>query len=253
MTPLPDFLDISNVANPFTLAYLAVLVGGLCRLLKTKTASQIIAWLPPDDLKMIPPTAIPWIAVAVAGLAALGNAKLNAHTDWPHALALGLMAAVLSGGTAIGGHETLGKLAGLIFAKPTPPSNDAPPAQPPTGGGSLSRRMFVAAAATLILVAAFASPPTLSTPMAGAELAAGCTAAEAKTAKDVALTIADFACIAASDLTDVPALIKACNLIESPALKAFLDTAVGEREAAKRSGFRWPGPAKSLDAGRDGS
>lgn len=140
MNPTPT-IDLGNVQNPFTLAFIALMVGGLVRMLRTKTAAQLleaipVSWIKPlntQERKWI----LPWIAMALSVLIVFADAKINGGATWQQAGTLALLG-LLSGGLAVGGHETIAKLVGSYvyppkgsLPPPTAPSHDGPGNPPP--------------------------------------------------------------------------------------------------------------------------
>lgn len=227
MTPNPT--DIANVANPFTLVYLAVIVGALARLLKTKTMGQILDSVPLSFVKSIPPRVLPWVAVALAGLIALGDARLNGHLSWKDAGLMGLLGAVLGGGSAIGGHETIAKLVGAVLPSVATKKDDDTP-KPPIAGGMV----------TILAVWVLASGAVMVGNL-------GCTRQQARAVTDAAfLTIDQVLCVEGSELVEESAIAALCAIADAAPLRSVLRSLIGQRVAAKRAGFVWPGP---LDAG----
>lgn len=104
------------------LAALALIVGALVRLLKTEKLNGFLAKL---SLPPIPKRALPWVAV-VLGFALAALEALLRGEKAPAALAQGLYG-VLSGATAVGGDQTVGK---LVEGKPKakPEADPEPPA-----------------------------------------------------------------------------------------------------------------------------
>lgn len=87
------------------LAVLAVLVGGIVRLLKTNRLNLILAKF---SLPPVPKRALPWIAVLLGFALAMLEAFVSG-AKLPQAVTAGLLG-VLSGATAVGGDQTVGKL-----------------------------------------------------------------------------------------------------------------------------------------------
>src|SRR5690348_10218139 len=130
-----------NLTNPTlltTMAIIAVFVGGVVRVLKTKKMSDLLDALP--FTKSIPKDLLPWLAVLLGVIITTLDGKLNGHiATWQQALEVAL-AGIFAGGTAVAGHETVAKALGKKKdgAPPVDPSElktDPPP--PPS---SLSRR-----------------------------------------------------------------------------------------------------------------
>jgi hypothetical protein len=114
-------------------ALVAVLVGGLVRLLKSGRLNLTLAWF---GVPSIPKAALPWLALALGFAAMTLDAKLGGAA-WGAALTAGL-AGILSGALAVAGNETLAaatsrlspKLGAVVFAKRAPPP--IPPPKPAT-------------------------------------------------------------------------------------------------------------------------
>lgn len=166
----PLFDALKDVKNPFTILALAAFVGGLVRVLKTKPVGDFLDSLPPAWLKAIPKTSLPYVAVGIAIVIASLDARLNAHLPWGQALLTGALGGILSGGTAIGGHETLAKAISLFLKHDGPmPMPPAPPQNPPSTGGfsAYSFRRNVLGPAFLALCLG-------GTPLLVSEATAGC-------------------------------------------------------------------------------
>jgi hypothetical protein len=154
----PDFWK--NPVAPTTLATIAVIVGGVVRLLKTKQFSEILDALPVSWVKAIPKTYLPWLAVVLGVVLTMLDAKLNGGLKtWGEALWVGL-AGVLSGSMAIAGHETIAKTVERVRTgktdPPPPPARgqaDAMVSIPPAPPSGLSRYMLRTA---YLLVVGFA-------------------------------------------------------------------------------------------------
>lgn len=222
------FDSVKDVHSPFTLIFLAALVGAIVRVLKTKKVGDLLDVLP--LVKRLPPESLPWVAVFLGGVLAGLDAKLNAHLPISQAISMGLIGAVLSGGTAIGGHETVAKLLGSLTggnsnttAPPPPPKVD-PPADPPAA--SLRSMVGWWGVFTLALVIV----------LSGCSLF---TQGNAKTVKDAVLSTSDIACIEESPLLDVDEVATACHVLKSPLVREILRRLIGQREAAKRAGYTW--------------
>ncbi len=136
---------LKNPTSPQTLAAVALFVGAVVRMLRTKTVSQLLDAAPPEWIKRIPKDYLPWIAVGIGPLLVFLDAHFNAGHTWLDS-GLESIAGLLAGGTAVGGHETLGKAVGKVIYKPAgpldpppddmeaKPTNAAPesPAEPPS-------------------------------------------------------------------------------------------------------------------------
>lgn len=133
---------LKNPTSAQALIFFAFVTGAIVRVLKTKTVSELLDAAPPDWIKRVPKWLLPYLALVIGFAVTTLNAKLNAHKAWPDSLLDGLMGLVVSGGTAIGGHETIGKLVGLFLYKPKGPINQ--PAQlpgpdaPPVGANAMT-------------------------------------------------------------------------------------------------------------------
>lgn len=123
---------VSTLGQGGFLAALALVVGALVRLLKTDRLNFFLANL---SIPPIPKRVFPWIAV-VLGFALAAIEALLRGEKAPVALVQGLYG-VLSGATAIGGDQTVGKLVEGSKAKPErepevpPTASDVEPPQEP--------------------------------------------------------------------------------------------------------------------------
>jgi len=124
---LQQLLLLLKTQPHFTLAFFAVLVGGLVRFLKSAAGDQL--------LKRIPKSWPAWTAVAIGFALNFLNARLNVHETWTNALLVGLAGAVLSGGGAIGGDQTLAKLLAPFLTMPPSDSDKKKQDDPPKPGG----------------------------------------------------------------------------------------------------------------------
>ena len=116
-----QILDVlRDVRSPFTYVALAVFVGGVVRALKTQTAARVLENLGKifPFVRAMPPKAARWVAVALAFVVVLLDARLNAGLPWQSALVYAVVGAVLSGGGAIGGHETVAKTIASLLSPP---------------------------------------------------------------------------------------------------------------------------------------
>lgn len=96
------------------------------------------------------------------------------------------------------------------------------PKRKPGGGESLLPVVFVFCGALLV---ASAQP--------------ACSADQNRRIIDAGLSVAQIACVFASDLTDAPALAQACGVIRSPEFDAILRRLIAQREGARKAGVRW--------------
>lgn len=240
---------LKNAQDPFTWMFLAVVVGAVVRILKTKAVNNILDAIP--FTKRIPKDALPWVAVGLATAITFLDAKLNTGLTWRQSAWAAVCGAVFSGGGAVGGHETVAKLVGrIIYSKPDdgsgPPSplpkipnSTIPPGDYPRA------TMRIAFAATFVMLSAcslFGDP---------------------KTAAKTVLSIADIVCIETgngSAITNAKEAATACRIIDAaPELIDLIDKLIGQREAGKRAGYVWHPQgvtetvtdAGARDAGRD--
>lgn len=252
---LQAILDqLKNVENPFTFVYLALVVGALVRFLKSKKVSDLLDRLPPKWLNAIPKDKLPWLAVGIGAVLAFLDAKLNAKLPWQQSLLVALAGAVLSGGGAIGGHETIAKLLGSIFPSITSGGGgsssggtDTKDEKPktiilPRSQTGLAKWMAIPFALTLAACALFGDP---------------------KTATKTVLSVADIVCLETgngSAITDAKEAARICNMVNkaqdvAPELIDIIDKLIGQREAGKRAGYVWhpAGITETIakDAGRD--
>lgn len=101
-----------NIGEPGTLAIVAVAVGALVRVVRTKKADELLARLP--FTKPIPKHWLPWVALGLGALVIMLDAKLNGGIDtWAQAFNLALEGA-LAGAFAIAGHETVVRTPGRV-------------------------------------------------------------------------------------------------------------------------------------------
>ena len=140
--------QLKDVTNPITLASIAVIVGGVVRVLRTKKVGDLLDAMP--FTKRIPAPYLPWLAVALGMVLAFLDAKFNAGLSWRDALLVSL-AGILAGGTAVAGHETIAKTVGRVrtgnTTPPPPPTRKEMPASPsipPAPPSGLSRVVFFA-------------------------------------------------------------------------------------------------------------
>jgi hypothetical protein len=233
---------LKDVRNPSTMLVLALSVGALVRVLKSKKVGDILDAIPLSFVKRIPKAWLPWLSVGIGGALTMLDAKLNAGLAWGPAMQVALMGAVLSGGAAVGGHETIAKL----FSK-TASADDGRAAPPkdnePTRPGGLSLRAALLGAAVTWCVLG----------LSGCDLLRS---SAAKTAKDVVLTAADIACVEDSPLMTAEETAAACGILMNPFVRELLDNLIGQREAARRAGFVWKRKdvvetVTTKDAGRD--
>lgn len=238
----PDLLALfellKNVQHPFTLVFLATLTGAIVRILKTKKAGDLLDAIPFDFVHRIPPKALPWVALGVAGLLSFLDSWLNAKVSVGQAALQALIGMVLGGGTAIGGHETLAKL----FGQTTPPS-DPPPVQktpeiPPPPKvpevKSMRANFIWAALLSLVLMACAAFQKTLPfLPSAGQQ---ACIINEVEHGDDNPLTIINRCELAATitqDLIDaVTMLVEGAKRAKSMRLAAEHSRCVDDAGAA---------------------
>lgn len=120
---------IEAVSNPLTLGSIALAVGAIIRILKTKAVGDWLDALPRAWLKRIPKRALPWLALALGVVLAFVDLTLNEHLHWKAAI-VPSFAGVLAGAAAVGGHETIAKLLGSFAYKPKGPIDAKGPAGP---------------------------------------------------------------------------------------------------------------------------
>ncbi len=134
---------LKDVSNPLTLASIAVIVGGLVRVLRTKKVSDLLEAMP--FTKSIPKTYLPWVAVLLGMVLALLDARLNAGLPWKDSLVLALQG-IFSGALAVAGHETVAKTIGRVrtgnTTPPPPPTTKTDVNVPPAPPSGLSRVLF---------------------------------------------------------------------------------------------------------------
>lgn len=123
----PD--DLKNVQNPFTLAFVALAVGALVRLLRTKKLNDWLDQLPPSWIKRIPKESLPWVATALAVVICYLDLTLNAKMGWKEAVLPSLFG-VFAGSLAVNGHETIAKKIGKLIYKPEGPADPRGPLGP---------------------------------------------------------------------------------------------------------------------------
>lgn len=153
---------LKHPTSPAALAMIAVFVGGLVRILKSKPVSSLLDAIPVSWINRIPKGWLPWLAVLLGMVITLLDARLNAGMSWTDALYAGL-AGVLAGSTAVAGHETVAKVIGFFIYKPngpldppSSPTDKAPPADkdasvPPTSNRLAFLRRPLMLAATFVL------------------------------------------------------------------------------------------------------
>lgn len=128
---------VKNPTKAQTMIFVAVVVGGLVRLMRTKKMNEWIAMIPDDRVKGLPKWAPKYLALALGFTIMMLNAKLNAGQSWGDAIISAVEAGLGAGGIAIGGHETLGKFIGALIYKPHGPITPPPPlVEPETPGGA---------------------------------------------------------------------------------------------------------------------
>lgn len=272
---------LKDVKSPFSILFIATLTGAIVRVLKTKSLNE---WLDgegtPKWMKAIPKRALPYLAIVFAGGLTFLDAWLNAKADPMQALSLALFGAVLSGGTAVGGHETIAKfLAALSSVKPPPAAtgDDAPktPRSPDGNAGPYRTAIKIDPPVITVDVPAGASMEETrkkvleSMHAAGwtgivfksiavaavAVLMAACGFLTPKTVTDLVLKAADIACLetgkgAAFDVPEEAA--KACEIATDPIIQDIIKNLVGQRVAAKRAGFVWTAGGGHIETARDG-
>lgn len=102
---MPEYLK--NATDPTTLATIALLVGAIVRILKTKKVGDLLDAIPLT--KKIPKDWLPWIAVLLGVGIAIVDARINGGAlTWKDALVTAV-AGALAGSGAVAGHETLAK------------------------------------------------------------------------------------------------------------------------------------------------
>lgn len=121
---------LKNVNSPTTLATIAVVVGMMVRVLKTKKVSDLLDSVPAAWIARVPKKYLPWVAVVLGMLITFLDAKFNTKMPTKDAAILALNG-ILAGGTAIGGNETIMKLLTIFKASPNMP--DEPPPGAPKG------------------------------------------------------------------------------------------------------------------------
>ncbi len=217
---------VKDVENPFTLLALAAIVGAIVRVLKTKKAGDIFDAIPLPFIKRIPKEVLPWCAVAIAGVLAFLDAKLNAGLSWRQSAILGFWGAVLSGGTAIGGNETIAKLLKQFI----PGSGGDGPKQVAAPNKPEPPKLQRVSVAQMALVAVIAVYMVFLQ---------ACAYLTPKNAKDGILTASDIACVEESPLLDADETAVACGILRSPITRELLKRLIGQREAGKRAGYHW--------------
>ena len=80
---------------------------------------------------------------------------------------------------------------------------------------------------------------------------AGCQKQEAHDVTDAVLTAAQVACIETGDgaqITDVDQLASVCRILRVPLLRDLLHALIGQRDVARKAGFRWPEAVRDASA-----
>lgn len=282
------FEALKDVKNPFTLVGIAVIVGAVVRLLKTKTVGDWFAatpdWLP---LNRIPKKNLPDVALFFGGLITFLDGWLNGHLSVGTSLLYAVVGAVLGGGGASIGHQVVAKRL-AANEDPLPPKGPSvkDPDEALKGDGSLKKHPYrepaiadakrppklppIIAAGPIVIherkPAVVPAPPPMKPVLERrgffqpAWLAFGalsmivlsaCGIFSPKTVLDVVLKASDVACLMTGDgsKTDDPdAAAIACKLAQDPTIREIAKNLVGQRVAAKRAGFVW----KPVAVGSDG-
>lgn len=126
---------LPNLGTGGTIAFIAVVVGFLIRLLKADKLNEALAKF---GIPAVPKLALPWLALALGAGAMLLDSKIAGHT-WQEA-AIAAFYGLLAGAGAIAGAETVGNtttkvaptVGKVVFGNnPEPPKADAPADTPP--------------------------------------------------------------------------------------------------------------------------
>lgn len=258
MTPeMLHLFESMKGVNPFSFAFIALLAGAFGKFVKGKTFGDFLDWLPVSWVSRIPKAHIKWYAIGFALVTSLVYARFSLGLGWPESFTFTALGAMLGGGTAIGGHETVGKaLERKPDAPPTTGGNggdDVGVDQPPPKGPSVLRVGFVAAAMLAMLSAAPAAPSQPG--LAPLTMLTGCGLLNPKTIVEAALTVSDLACLETGEgsKTDSPEeAATACKLAQDPLLRQIVRELVGQRVAAKRAGFVWRPVSAEAGAPTDG-
>lgn len=218
----------------------ALIVGLLVRLLKAKPALA----------EKFPPRVRPWLAVGLGIASGMLN-KVVEGTPWKSALLFGAS----SGAAAVLGHEFLiesilgGREIG-VKTIPEPGKKDdddnhdggvtvpaviaiLPPPEPPTSDAAATVDIDPRPTPKMRgLLLGFALIFMMAIP--------GCSLFTKENAKS-ALDAAQIACVFGTELMDEHAVADACGIARD--LIPVLRNLIGQREAARRVGVRWPGTA----------
>lgn len=95
-----------------SLGVLAIAIGLTVRVLKSKTMGAWLDGLPPEWLRAVPRSWLPWIAVGLGALVTLGDAYGHGSVHGWRDAANVLIAGVLAGSGAVAGNETLARAIG---------------------------------------------------------------------------------------------------------------------------------------------
>lgn len=276
----PEMLQIletlKDVKNPFTFVGIAVVVGAVVRLLKTKTIGDWLdatpKWLP---INRIPKERLPDVALFVGGAITFLDGWLNGKLSIGSALLYAVVGAVLGGGGASLGHQVVAKRLTLATEDPPPPAG--PSRRDPEDEG-LKRSPYREPAPSQLELARPKRPPiaapdpitisdrsivetrgfarVVTVAFSGFVFfcmasAPGCGLFSPKSVVDAVLKASDIACLMTGDGSksdDPDAAAIACKLAQDPVLRELAKNLVGQRVAAKRAGFVW----KPVAVGADG-
>ena len=118
-------MHLGTLSQTETLGTLAIVVGLVVRVLKSKRMNDWLDAAPPEWVKPIPRAWLPWIAVLLGALVTTADGWTHGsiHT-WREALEV-VLSGLMAGSAAVAGNETLGralaKPAAVVPVEPPPP------------------------------------------------------------------------------------------------------------------------------------
>ena len=111
-----------------SLGVLAVCIGLVVRILKSKTMGAWLDGLPPERVKAIPRAWLPWIAVLLGAVVMVADAYSHGSIHTWREAADAMIAGLLAGSGAVAGNETLARAMtpAVVPAKEEPKSEEKP-------------------------------------------------------------------------------------------------------------------------------
>jgi hypothetical protein len=239
MLEMQHVISSMDGVNPFTFAFVALLAGAFGRFIKTKSFGDFLNWLPPTWLKAIPKEHIKWYAIGFAIVTSFVYAKFSLHLGLEESVIMSVLGAVLGGGSAIGGHETLKK---IVTPKPTTGGTDGDPGDPEKGPPGTLKIAFVASVLIVMVSTRIGWTSQSALAPTPAPHLIGCSLLTPKNITEAFLSVADIACLEegeGSHFSDSEEAAAACKIAKNPLLRDVIRNLVSQRNAAKRVGFVW--------------